>query len=345
MARKFEVKEAVKEQLYLKMALAGPSGSGKTYTALSILVNLLLELGIDQKPVLVDTERGSAKLFANDPWKFDHVQFDPPYVAEDLIDLLKDLVKSGHKAIIIDSATHFWNSEGGLIEMADTKANTKFRGNTFNAWSEVTPVYRKLMDTVLWMPAHTVFCMRSKQEYSQETYIDKNGRQKTSITKLGMAPEMRVGTEYELSIEGNLEMSHLMKIGKTRCHPLDGQEYLKPGNEFAKVIAKWLTSGAEVADKPEPTSPSRATANKIDVSVPDAPKADPEYIASVLSAIAIETDYEELVRIKDRAKEVLASDPKCLALMKRAYVSKAKELQAHTNGAAAPAEAVQEPAA
>lgn len=349
--RKFEVKEATKEKSYLKLALAGPSGSGKTYTGLSIMVNLLQILGIDQKPVVIDTEHGSASKYSKGfPFHFDTVDYEAPYDAEELIWLLKDLVSKGRKGIILDSASHFWMSEGGLLEVVNTKATTKYRGNTYNAFGEVTPIYRKLMDTVLWLPAHTVFCMRSKQDYAQETYTAKNGQTKTSITKLGMAPEFRAGAEYEMDIEGNLEMSHLMKIGKTRCSTLDGQEYLKPGKAFAVVVSEWLTAGVDRTEKPH--QDERASSAVDRPTMPETPDSKPRQ--SSFSEEAVRDLYDShacrvlaakerniAIAIKDEAKRALAEFPQFLEKwLKGPYTTRMNELKAMDLAAVAAARGI-----
>ena len=57
-------KKATKESATIKLAITGPSGSGKTYSA------LLLAKGLGGTTALLDTEYGSASLYA-DQFDFD----------------------------------------------------------------------------------------------------------------------------------------------------------------------------------------------------------------------------------------------------------------------------------
>ena len=57
----FTFKKAVRSASKLRLALSGTSGSGKTYGA------LLLAKGIGGKIAVIDTERGSASLYADMP--------------------------------------------------------------------------------------------------------------------------------------------------------------------------------------------------------------------------------------------------------------------------------------
>jgi len=75
--------------------------------------------------------------------------------------------------------------------------------------------------------------MRQKMEYVQET---ENG--KTSIKKVGLAAIQREGMEYEFTLVGDVDLSHALKISKTRCDGFiaTGDLFEKPGENFANRI-------------------------------------------------------------------------------------------------------------
>src|SRR5688572_2194830 len=87
----------------LKIALSGVSGSGKTFSA------LLFAAAIDPggRIGLIDSERGSAKLYAGEPGI-------PPFFAEDLEDhtpqtymeKIKEAADAGCTTLIVDSYSH-----------------------------------------------------------------------------------------------------------------------------------------------------------------------------------------------------------------------------------------------
>ncbi|MEG0635799.1 MAG: AAA family ATPase, partial [Pseudomonas sp.] len=52
-------KKAERKQAKLRLALAGPSGSGKTFSA------LLMAKGLGGRIAVIDTEHGSASLYAD----------------------------------------------------------------------------------------------------------------------------------------------------------------------------------------------------------------------------------------------------------------------------------------
>lgn len=82
-------KKAERKQAKLRLALSGPSGSGKTTGA------LLIAKGIGGKIAVLDTERGSASLYA-DLCDFDVVELGPPYTPENYINIIREAERAGY---------------------------------------------------------------------------------------------------------------------------------------------------------------------------------------------------------------------------------------------------------
>jgi len=182
-----QFKPAVRSKSRLRLGLEGVSGSGKTYSA------LLVAKGIGGKTALIDTEHGSASLYSH-VHKFDVLNLGAPYAPERYIEAIHAAEAAGYEVLIIDSATHEWNGVGGVLEIVDKLAQTKFRGNSYMAWSEGTPRHRKFIDAILQSPMHIIVTMRSKSEYAEQQRGDKK-----SYAKVGTKAEQRDGTEYELT--------------------------------------------------------------------------------------------------------------------------------------------------
>ncbi|MEG4669489.1 ATP-binding protein, partial [Enterobacter cloacae] len=182
---KFE--KAMRKKAKLRLALTGPSGSGKTYSA------LLVAKGIGGKIAFIDTEKGSASLYS-DVAEFDVLELDPPFSPERFIEAIKSAEDAGYDSLVIDSITHEWGGVGGCLELVDTIAKAKYRGNSWSAWSEINPRHRLFLDAILRSPMHIIATMRSKTETAQ---VEENGRKK--VAKLGMKSEQRDGVEYEFT--------------------------------------------------------------------------------------------------------------------------------------------------
>lgn len=237
--------KAIKERLKARVALEGPTGAGKTWTALE-WATVLADGG---DVAVIDTEHRSASYYA-DKYNFDTLHWPAPYDPVQLAKTVND-AGSDYAVIVIDSLTHFWNGEGGTLDMVDNYAQRN-KGNQFGGWKTATPAFRYLIDSVLASPCHVVCTMRSKMEHVQEKKGDR-----TVIRKVGMAPEMRNGIEYEFTVVGELDTDHHLAITKSRCD-LIADKVAQPhrAGELAQVFAGWLDTGAEPVEPPA-TAPAR----------------------------------------------------------------------------------------
>jgi len=220
---------AVKTGVKLRFAVCGPSGCGKTYT----LLKLATELG---GPIaFIDTERGSASKYA-DLFEFDVLElqaFDPMH----LIRIIGEAGKAGYRVLCIDSLSHFWMGKDGELDKVDRI--TKSATNSFAAWRQVTPIHNALIEAIVGAPLHVLASMRSKTEWILERE-EKTG--KTIPRKVGLAPVMRDGIEYEFDVCAEMDQENTLVVTKTRCPVLAGAVFQKPGAEFATALKQWLVA-------------------------------------------------------------------------------------------------------
>ena len=225
-------KKATKKAAKLRLALVGPSGSGKTYTAL-VLAKVLARGG----PIaLIDSERGSASKYAGDVADFDVCELET-YEPLRYAKTIDEAAEGGYPVLVVDSLSHAWTGEGGALDQVDK------RGGKFQAWRDVTPMHRKLVDTILGYPGHVICTMRSKTEYVVEK-DKKSGR--TEVRKVGLAPVMRDGVEYEFDVVGDMDHRHHLTVSKSRCAALADEVIRKPGPEVAERLLAWLEDGEPV---------------------------------------------------------------------------------------------------
>jgi len=239
---------ATKEQVKLRLALIGPSGSGKTYTALRIAA------GLGERIAVIDTEHGSASLYAGDPnpdggvFRFDRCDLDD-HSLDSYIRTIRAAGQAGYDVLIIDSLSHAWAGKGGALEEVDKvaareAARSNGRSNSYTAWRAVTPKHNELIDTILASPCHIIGTMRAKTEYVQE----KDDRGKTVIRKVGLAPVQRDGMEYEFTLVGDVNVDHQLIVSKSRCAALADAVIDKPGAGLAATLKAWLETGEKPVD-------------------------------------------------------------------------------------------------
>ncbi|WP_342371396.1 ATP-binding protein [Acinetobacter sp. D009] len=223
-------KKAERKNAKLRLAIAGPTGSGKTYTA------LVLAKGIGGRIAVADTENSSAELY-EDLVEFEHANIQPPYTPEKFIEVIKAAENANFDTLILDSITHEWSGVGGCLEIVDQLASTSFKGNSWGAWSQVTPRHRKFIDAMLRSSINIIVTMRSKMETVQ---TNDNGKKK--VEKVGMKAEQRDGIEYEFTTVLDLTHDNIAVATKDRL-----RLFLEPRqlSEHDGVLLKqWLLSGS-----------------------------------------------------------------------------------------------------
>jgi hypothetical protein len=246
MSREIEFRKAVKFGAKLRLAVCGPSGSGKTYT----LLKLATELG---GPIaVVDTERGSARKYA-DLFEFDVLELDS-YDPRKLVEMIDAASQGGYQVLCIDSLSHFWMGKDGELDLVDRIARRAQSSNSFAAWKQVTPLHNDLVDRIIGAPMHVLVSLRAKTEWVLER-DEKTG--KTAPRKVGLAPVMRDGIEYEFDVCGEMDQENTLIITKSRCPKLTGGVFGKPGKEVAEILKEWL-NGPPAPVREKPASPPLA---------------------------------------------------------------------------------------
>lgn len=245
---KLQIRKATRKNIKLRLGLMGPTGSGKTFTALSIAEALSLTQP-KARILLADTERASSERYAEGkPFDFDIVPLEPPY-HPDIVGQVIKMAGSDYDVVIFDSLTHLYIGAGGLLEVVDA-AGKRARGNTYAGWKEGTPVWNRMIDSIIAAPIHTIITMRSKMDYIQ---TERDG--KKTIEKVGMGAIVREGFEYEMDIVGDLDQENVMTITKSRMSDIAKGSFRNPGYDLGKLMLEWTQSGSEDAVYTPPADP------------------------------------------------------------------------------------------
>lgn len=228
-----QILKAQRKRLKARIGISGPSGSGKTYSA------LLLAHGLTQnweKICVIDTEVGSSNNYSH-LGDFNVLELSEPFTPERFIEAIKACENAGMEAIIIDSASHEWEGKGGCLEINETLAKAKFKGNTWSAWSETTPRHQRFIEAITQSKAHIITTSRSKTE---TTMVD--GKPK----KVGTKDIQRDGFEYELTLMFNIDReTHLAIASKDRTSLFIDRDPLLLSEKIWQEFALWLDSGVD----------------------------------------------------------------------------------------------------
>jgi hypothetical protein len=307
--------KAMRKRAKLRVLIASPAGGGKTTAALNIAS------GLGGKTAVIDTERGSASLYS-DSFEFDTLELQPPFSPELFIEAINAAAGAGYDNLIIDSATHEWDGSGGCLEINEMLAQSKFRGNTWSAWSETTPRHRGFIDAMLQSNMHVIITARSKTETVQ-------GEDK-KVRKIGMKIEQRAGLEYEASLVFELDHeSHIAVATKDRTRMFSTPAHITA--DTGRKLLAWLESGAVV----EPTEAELLTKKREETSLRFAQALNPagdlgtteeEHEAAVAAAVlAVHNELREQGIEEYREVWNMIPAPSRAALKKYIDAAKAQE--------------------
>lgn len=235
----FQIRQAARKAKRLKLGLIGPTGTGKTRTALQVAAELAKLEGT--RVGFIDTEHGSAELYAGDRDHFGNVlNFDVIQLSDHRPEVftaaLRHLEREGYGVVVIDSASHAWHN---ILEFVDSTSGD--RGGKFGSgWKKATPRWRNFLESLVAAQVHLIVCMRAKMQYAQE------GKQ---VVKLGMGAEMRSGAEYEFDVIGEFQEVGVLAITKSRNVAITDKIYRQPGADMARDLMAWLGAGKPPLDQ------------------------------------------------------------------------------------------------
>lgn len=215
MAFNFKIEQAVREKVYVKLALLGPSGCGKSYSALRLATGMIDQMkkrnlleGTNGKILFANTEGPRGRYYASE-FKYDIVNLEPPYAPEMFTELINAAVEQKYSVLIIDSSSAEWEGRGGCLELQQQA------GGKYQDWSKITPRHDKFIDTMALSPIHIIATMKGKDQYE----VDKDDRGRVSVKKLGVGAKQRDGFEYNFTSTFMLDRdSHMAKSEKDNTH-------------------------------------------------------------------------------------------------------------------------------
>ncbi|EOO29795.1 hypothetical protein IIU_05380, partial [Bacillus cereus VD133] len=172
----FQVTEARREKMKAVIGFIGCSGSGKTGSALLTAFGMMQEAYPDLSAEelwktigVIDTEHERSKLHVGLVYgetkigNFLHINFTPPYTTERYNEAVQVMKNAGAEVLIIDSLSHNWQGEGGIIE-----THGEMSGNSFQNWGKLSSETTKLIKTLTQNNVHILATLRTKTEYVVE---------------------------------------------------------------------------------------------------------------------------------------------------------------------------------
>ncbi|ARN78244.1 AAA family ATPase [Nonlabens spongiae] len=227
-----QLRQSERKRAKIKMALQGSAGSGKTYS--SLLLAKGLTNGDLSSVAIIDTENGSADLYAH-LGSYNVLSLVPPFTPEKYVEAIDVCLKANMAVIILDSISQVWD------ELLDF--HSKLPGNSFANWAKVTPRQKAFVDKILQSNAHIIATMRTKQDY---VLNQKDG--KYVPEKVGLKAVQRDGVDYEFTLVFDIDSKHYAKASKDRTNLFTDKPEFMINAATGRKILEWCNNGQTIED-------------------------------------------------------------------------------------------------
>ena len=253
--RRFQASEAKRVAVPLLVGLVAPSGGGKTESGLRLGTGMQRVVGGEF--AVIDTEAGRALHYA-DKYRFKHIPFSAPFDPMSYLDAVQYAVSIGATVVMIDSASHMHEGEGGTLEAHENEIQRLTAGKeekrnamNFSAWIRPKAELCRFLNSVLQLQANLIFCFRAKDKLKVLP-----GKQPQALGYMPIAGEEMV---YEMTLNcllypnsGGVPSWHPDELGEKAIVKLPGQfrhlfaEEKALDEATGEALARWA-AGDDVA--------------------------------------------------------------------------------------------------
>lgn len=299
-----EFKPAVRENVGLWINLIGGTGSGKTFTAM----RLASGIAGDKPFALIDTENRRGLHYA-DQFTFHHAELTAPFRPDAYAEAVLAADKAGYPVIVIDSGSHVWAGEGGMLDWHEQLMEGKQDSYKMAAWIRPKMAHKKMVQKLLQVRAHIILCLRAEEKVEMVKVNGKTEiRAKQSLTsREGWIPICDKNLPFEATV------SMLLVADKPGVpHPIKLQEQHKAlfpldkpiTEESGKQLAAWA-SGGKSKPKADDLPTRRAAMIK---HFGDLQVSTDRILAVVQKSNVDEIGDDEIATLKALAVDVKAGD-------------------------------------
>lgn len=295
----FTFRQAKRSNAKPLIGIYAQSGAGKTKSALLLARGFV---GPNGRIGMIETEAGRGEIFQGEPGvgSYEVLSLRDDFSPENFGKAISAAERHKLDALIIDSASHEWESTGGVLDMAD-----KNPGRGVLKWQKPKMDHTKhFMLKLLATPIPLVIvCMRAKYPMEQRPDPKKNGEMEW-VRSTQLEPKQSDDILFEMLTHFWIDHEH--KIHVTRYARDDMKPVLPEGsiitNQTGERLAAWAR-GEQVdqnppADRNSATGGASRTAPDVDQRREDTPQTDWITYANRQLARCTELDHVQKVAEK-----------------------------------------------
>jgi len=240
----FKLTTAKKEAVPPLIGLWSKSGGGKTFSALLLAKGIV---GSGGKVVVIDTENGRAKFYAEEVeiGEWEHLSLEPPFTPDKFSAAFEFCISQGADIIIVDSASHVWEGEGGVIDMAENSKTKKGKSLTGLAkWNKPKMSHKRMMNKLIRSSIPVIFCLRSKDKI-----VQKGKGYDAEIINEGEIPIAEKNFVYEMTVCLHLTVDGRYDLSTSKTLPQALRSVIKENGVITKKMGEEISNWAGIGLK------------------------------------------------------------------------------------------------
>lgn len=226
-------------------------------------------VGTSGRIVMIDTENRRGSLFADlIPGGYSVLDLGEPFSPERYWEAIETAEKAAD-VIVVDSMTHEWAGEGGILDMQEAEL-TRMAGENWQkresckmaAWIRPKMAHKQFVNRLLRSPCHILCCLRGEEKTRMEKKDGKLTVEKDEFTTCIADPrfifEMLVNLECYAK-DGAGGYCYIRKIthtGTRACLPSADEQI---GIKHGQALAAWCAGGSPEAPTKTPASNGNKT--------------------------------------------------------------------------------------
>lgn len=249
------ITKAKREGARLVIGLAGVSGSGKTRTALELAWGLAK--GDANKIGFLDTENRRGRLYSEclvgtdgKVHEFNHADLYAPFSPQRYSQAIKEFQESGIEVLVIDSATHEYDNEGGYLEIREP-----LPGKSGKRDNVAAAEHKKFMRTMLQCDMHVIVCVRAREKVKIEKGTDpETGKFGTIYVPQGLQPIQHRDFMFEMTASLMIH-DQGQRRDVIKC-PAELMDFLGHDRQYltardGMMVRKWVDGGTKLEPEVE----------------------------------------------------------------------------------------------
>ncbi len=219
---------------HLLIELAGGPQSGKTLTALRLARGMAGPKGTIG---FLDTEAARGRLYARQiSGGFLHADLTPPFTAPRYRQAIVEFIERGVEVLIIDSLSHVWAGDGGVLDQADATGKEGLL-----KWRDPKRAYNRFVNFLLSVRLHIIMCSRARQPVIQEG---------GTLTTMPWEPIHDKRLKFEMTIFLPMLLDGTYETDRKRLKAPGDLRHLFTGDllteETGATIGDWVAGGEPV---------------------------------------------------------------------------------------------------